>query len=279
MKITIIQPYFAKDIADAEKSFNDLIKIIDGCDETADVIVLPEYCDVPINTTLKTDFLWCIERYNEKILKKAKETAIRCKSIVFVNCASKHENSLRNTTYAINKFGEIVGKYYKAHLAPSEYDKFDFSYARIMREPYVIEVDGIKFGFITCYDVYFYEDYITLARKRPDIIINCSHQRTDTRQAISVFSKFLAYNTNSYVLRSSISMGETEKIGGCSMVVAPNGDILLNMESVIGARSVDINIAEKYYKPAGFNGKIQSHFEYVDDGRAYLENNYGGRLE
>lgn len=272
MKVTLIQPYFPDKMEGAEKSFCDLCTLLDKCDKTSDIIVLPEYCDVPINTSDNNDFLTCIEKYNEKIIKKATETAIRCNSLVFINCASIDDNMLRNTTYAINRKGEIVGKYFKSHLAPSEYDKFDFSYRKLKYEPYVLEIEGVRYGFLTCYDFYFYEDYIELARQNVDVIIGCSHQRTDTHEALSIFGKFLSYNTNAYLLRASISLGEDKKVCGCSMVVAPNGDMLLDMKSRIGLDSVDIDVTKKYYKPAGYLGKPKSHYEYVDDGRKYLEN-------
>lgn len=271
MKATLIQPYISNDVKDAERCFSDLVALIDRCDESSDVIVLPEYCDVPVNTRDNDTFFACVEKYNEIILQKAKETAIRCNAVVFINAASKCDKGLRNTTYSINRKGEIVGQYFKAHIAPSEYEKMDFSYRKKEYEPYVVEIDGVRYGFLTCYDFYFYEDFIPIARQYPDVIIGCSHQRTDTHEALSIIGKFLAYNTNAYLLRSSISLGEEKKVGGCSMAVAPDGEMLLDMKSKIGLASVEIDVKKKYFKPAGFMGKEKAHFEYVDEGRKYLE--------
>jgi len=47
-----------------------------------------------------------------------------------------------------------------------------------------------------------------------DIIIGCSHQRSDTLQAIELINKFLAYHTNAYVIRSSVCMEVDGNIGG-----------------------------------------------------------------
>ena len=46
---------------------------------------------------------------------------------------------------------------------------------------------------MTCYDFYFYEVFAPLARRRPDIIIGCSHQRSDKHSALETMGQFLAY--------------------------------------------------------------------------------------
>jgi len=79
--------------------------------------------------------------------------------------------------------------------------------------------------------------------------------------------RFLAYNTNAYVVRSSISMDETSDICGASMVVAPNGDVLANMKSRVGIETVEIDPKKKYLKPAGFGNPDAAHYEYIETGR------------
>ena len=80
-------------------------------------------------------------------------------------------------------------------------------------------------------------------------------------------SQFLAYNTNTYVIRSSVSMDVNSNIGGASMVVTPTGEVLFNMESRVGIETVDIDINKKYYKPAGFGNPDAAHYEYIEKGR------------
>lgn len=100
---------------------------------------------------------------------------------------------------------------------------FDVGYSYGYAKPYIIELEGVRYGFMTCYDFYFYEAFAGLARSKPDVIIGCSHQRTDTHTALSIINRFLAYNTNAYLVRSAVSLGETAEICGCSCAVAPNG--------------------------------------------------------
>lgn len=269
MKVCIIQPEFSTDYARSEELFQKEIEYLRLCDKSMDIIVLPENSDIPALAKTKETAEESVEKYNEVLLKEAGETAKRCNAIVFVNARSKSEKGLRNTTYAFNRNGESVGKYFKQHLVPSEMNtlKLDSDYTYEFSEPTVIEIEGIKFGFLTCYDFYFYENYSNLARQNLDIIIGCSNQRSDTHQAIEIITRFLAYNTNAYVLRSSVSMGKDSNLGGGSMVVAPTGEVLCNMLSEIGMKTVEIDVTEKYYKPAGYGNPLAPHYQYVEDGR------------
>ena len=58
-----------------------------------------------------------------------------------------------------------------------------------------------RYGFLVCYDYYFYEAFANMARQKMDVIIGCSHQRTDKHSALEIINRFLSYNTNSYLIR------------------------------------------------------------------------------
>ncbi len=274
MKVAVIQPYYSFSASDTEQCYRDMMAMLDSCDESFDIIALPEYSDIPAVQGSKAAFHASIDKYNSDVISRAKAAAKRCSAIVFVNAADITESGKRNTTYAINRNGDIVGKYYKAHPAPSESktereggNELDVSYCYEHREPYVIEIEGLRFGFMTCYDFYFYEGFAPLAMRDVDIIIGCSHQRTDTHEALSIINRFLCYNTNAYLIRASVSLGEDSTICGCSSVIAPNGDVLVDMKSKIGIGSCDIDPKKKYFKPAGFGGSLKAHYEYIEEGR------------
>ena len=274
MKAYIIQPYYSFNEEDLELCFKGMMDHLDSIGEDADVIVLPEYCDIPASTKGKESFHGAIKKYNAAVKEKAREAAKRCHSIVFFNCADETETGFRNTTYALDREGNEIGKYYKAHPAPSEVktekqggNQLDVSYSYEFRQPDVIEIEGIRFGFMTCYDFYFYENFAPLARQNIDVIIGCSHQRTDTHEALSIINRFLCYNTNAYLLRSSVSLGLDSKICGCSAIIAPNGEVLVDMKSEIGVACAEIDPHAKYYKAAGFKGAMKAHYEYIEEGR------------
>ena len=274
MKVYIVQPYYSFEEKDIEKCFDGMIELLDGIGNDADIIVLPEYCDVPAATKCRENFHASLRKHNSVIKEKAREAAIRCNSIVFFNAADETPTGWRNTTFALNRDGSLAGKYYKAHPAPSEVktekqggNELDVGYSYEFRQPDVIEIEGIRFGFMTCYDFYFYESFAPLARQNVDVIIGCSHQRTDTHEALSIINRFLCYNTNAYLLRSSVSLGLESKICGCSSVIAPDGEVIVDMKSSIGVATADIDPHAKYYKAAGFKGALKAHYEYIEEGR------------
>ena len=269
MKICVIQPAYSTDYTKIDEYFEAELRLLHACDESMDMIVLPELSDVPCLAKTREESERAVEKFNARLLDEAKETARRCHAMVFVNARSHHEKGLRNTTYAINRAGEIVGTYDKQHLVPSEVEKLrlDSEYSFEHSAPTVIEMEGLRFGFLTCYDFYFYEAFATLARENLDFIIGCSHQRSDTHLALEIFSQNLAYNTNTYVVRSSVSMDKDSDVGGASMVVAPTGEILLNMKSRVGLETVEIDPTKKYFKPAGFGNPPSAHHEYIEKGR------------
>ncbi len=269
MKVAIIQPEYSTDYSRSEELFEKELALLDLCDETLDIIVLPEYADIPALAKTKEEADGSSRRFNKILLDKCSETAQRCHAILFVNARSSHQGGERNTTWVFTRDGSVRGHYYKQHLVENEVKKtkLDSDYTFEWTEPDVIEIEGIRFAFLTCYDFYFYEAFPTLARKNVDVIIGCSHQRTDTHLALEIMGQFLAYNTNAYVLRSSVSMDENSQIGGGSMVVAPTGEILLNMKSRVGIETVELDVTKKYYKPAGFGNPPSAHYEYIEKGR------------
>ena len=269
MKVCIIQPHYSAEWNASDELFQWEIEAMDKCDDSMDLIVLPEATDVPALAKTVDEFHESYKKYNNAILKKASETAKRCNSILFINALYDTGVGLRNTTYAFDRNGNEVGHYYKQHPTNGEVFKrgMDCEYSYEFESPTVIEIEGIRYCFLTCYDFYFYENFANIARRHPDIVIGCSHQRTDTHEAIELMSRFLAYNTNAYVVRSSVSMDENSNIGAGSMVVAPDGKTLLNMRSRVGMETCEIDPTVKYYKPAGYGNPNAAHFEYIEAGR------------
>ena len=268
MNICIVQPRYSVDYTESEELFLWQIEAMDKCDSSMDLIVFPESCDIPALAQSQEDFLHSANTYAAPLLKKAAQTAKRCNAVVFINC-SDIDAGYRNTTFAFDRNGMLVGKYDKDHLTLGEVTKRkrDSGYSFRFSSPTIITIDGLRYAFLTCYDFYFYEAFANIARNNVDIIIGCSHQRSDTHLALEIMSQFLAYNTNAYVVRSSVSMSEDGDIGGASLVAAPNGAILLNMKNRVGMECVQIDPNAKYFKPAGFGNPPSAHYEYVEEGR------------
>lgn len=203
------------------------------------------------------------------MIEECKKTAIRCNAMVFFNARYLTETGLRNTTYALNRKGEIAGLYFKEHLTPNEVTKtrLDSDYTFEFSQPQIVEMEGLRFAFLTCYDFYFYEATANIARYNVDFVIGCSHQRSDTHLALQIMSQHIAYNTNAYLIRASVSMDENSDIGGASMIVAPTGKVLANLYSKVGIATAELDPTDKYYKPAGFGNPLAPHYAYIEQGR------------
>lgn len=268
MKAQIIQPPYSRDTSLSDEYFNYKLNLLDQCDEDADIIVLPEYSDVPCVTSDLDETLYYHNKYIETLLDKCAAAAKRCGAHVFVNALSQEETGWRNTTYCFDRNGTLVGKYFKKHLPPLELDMgLDSDYTLQPSAPYILELDGVRYGFLTCYDFYFYEAFPRIAQEKVDIIIGCSLQRSDSHDAIETMCRFLAYNTNAYVLRSSVSFDENATVCGASMAVSPEGKVLANMRGKFGILSVEFDCRHKYLKPAGFGNPDSAHYEYIEIGR------------
>ena len=269
MKVCVIQPEYSVDYARSEELFEKQLQLLHTCDESMDLIVLPESADIPALAKTKELAEASAAKFNATLLAECAQTARRCNAMVFVNARSYWEGGLRNTTYCFDRQGNVAGQYHKQHLTPGEVavQQLDSAYSFESSAPTIVEMEGLRFAFLTCYDFYFYEMFANLARQKVDIIIGCSHQRSDTHEALSLMSRFLAYNTNAYVVRASVSMGEDSPLGGCSLVAAPDGQVLCDLKSRIGMTSVEIDPQKKYYKPAGFGNPDAAHWEYIEKGR------------
>ena len=75
MKACIIQPPYSRDVSFSDEYFDYKIKKLDECDETMDIIVLPEYSDVPCATSTREETLFYHDKYIDILLEKCIETA------------------------------------------------------------------------------------------------------------------------------------------------------------------------------------------------------------
>ena len=278
MKACVVQPAYCLDFSRNDEFFEWEISALDACDESMDLIVLPEYSNVPCLAKTKAEMLESYQKHSVRLLEKAAETAKRCKATLFVCCIDETPTGLRNTTVAFNKEGERAGQYYKQHLVPSEMNEYelDKEYTYEHSEPTMLEIDGVRYGFLICYDFYFYEMFANMARYNPDVVIACAYQRSDTHEALEMMSKFCAYNCNAYVVRSSVSLGADSPVGGTSLIAAPDGRVLLNMMNEVGMACAEFDPHERYLKPAGYGNPWAPHHNYIEDGRRPWKYRPGG---
>ena len=258
MKVIVVQPaYFAGDNPDC-KIANFLLGELKKA-PTGSLIVLPEYSNAGGISDIESE-KQAMPRAKE-MLKVSSEIAKENSAYVAINVLETRDEKIKNSTYLFDKAGEVAFIYDKIHLPPSEialgveYGNGDCT----------CDLDGIRFGFLTCYDVYFNEQIEYLASQKCDIILIPGYQRGETTDIIRAQTKMIAFRCNSFVAKSSYSMNSDEK-GGCSMIIAPNGKILKDMGKSIGAVSANIEPKEKHMRTAGFGGGIIRNDDFINNG-------------
>ena len=283
MKARIIQYRFGPEPADLDANFQWILNELGACDDSLDVIVLPEGCDAPAPNAPPAPSASAASAAShagsreKPLLAAVAATARRCHAAVFVNSYAETPTGTRNRTFAYGPDGEFAGFYDKQNLTPGEHKKLDDSYTREPSAPTVINIGGVRYAFLTCYDFYFVEQWAALARVQPDVIIGCSRQRTDTHEALSFQNRTCAYATGAYLLRASVSMGADSPTGGCSCAIAPDGKILGEFTNEVGHFDVEFDPHAKYLKKAGYVGNVVStHPEYVERGRRPCKYRPGG---
>ncbi len=258
MKITVVQPcYFAGD--EPDKIIAEFLTEKMKKAEKDSLIVLPEYSNAGGLSDPERE-LEALPRA-EKMLRDAKEIARKNQAYVVINVLEKREGKLKNSTYLFDRSGENRFVYDKIHLPPSEVSLG----VEAGNGACVCTLDGITFGFMTCYDVYFFEQIEYIARHKPDIILIPGYQRGERTDIIRAQAKLTAFRANAFVARSSYSMNDDEH-GGCSMIVAPDGNILEDMGKSVGSVSCEIDPKRKYMRTAGFGGGMVRNDDFIGNG-------------
>lgn len=258
MKLTALQPSYLMGERPDEKIAEFLLRELELV-EHGSLTVLPEYSNAG-GLSNPAQELAALPRA-EVLLAAGQKTAAEKGAYVAVNVLEKRQGDLYNSTYLFGRSGETVFVYDKIHLPPSEVALG----VRPGDGACVCQVDGIKFGFLTCYDIYYAEQIEYLAAQKPDVIVFPVYQRGERADIIRAQTKLLAFRCNAFVVRASCSM-ENEERGGCAMIVAPDGQILQDLGAGVGSVSAQVDIKEKYMRTAGFGGGVIPNDEFISIG-------------
>lgn len=273
MKLIALQPrYHAGENPD--QTIADFLLEEMSRTEPDSLVVLPEYSNAGGLSDPEKE-LRALPRA-EVLLEAGRKTAAEKGAYAAVNVLESRQDKLYNSTYLFDPRGETVFVYDKIHLPPSE--------IALGITPgdgaCVCEVDGIRFGFLTCYDIYYNEQIEYLASQKPDVIVFPVYQRGERCDIIRAQAKLTAFRCNAWVVRSSYSM-EDENRGGCSMIVAPDGEIIQDLGAAVGSVSAQVDIKEKYMRTAGFGGGVIPNDEFIALGlrpEVFKDKDRGGSL-
>ena len=258
MKITVVQPlYYAgtnPDAVIADFLLDEMAKVTPDS-----LMVFPEYSNAGGTSDMERERA-AMPRA-KGMLERAAQTAKEKSAYIAINVLEQRGGKIKNSTYLFGKDGKPAFVYDKIHLPPSE---IALGVER-GEGTCICDLDGIRFGFLTCYDVYFNEQIEYLASQKPDIILIPGYQRGEDSDIIRAQTKLIAFRCNAVVAKSSYSM-EDDAHGGCSMIVAPNGKILMDMGKAVGSVSAEVDPKWKHMRTAGFGGGMIRNDDFINDG-------------
>ena len=258
LNIAVVQPSYYSGNNPDQKIADFLISEANSA-PNGSLILLPEYSNAG-GLSDKEHMLNALHRANI-MLERAATIAKERNAYVAINVLEKRDEKLKNSTYLFDTYGNVAFIYDKIHLPPSE--------IALGIEPgnqdCICELNGIRFGFMTCFDVYFNEQIEFLATQKPDVILIPGYQRAERTDIICAQAKLTAFRCNAFVARASYSMNDGEH-GGNSMIVAPDGQILKNLGKEVGSISVAVDPRQKYMRTAGFGGGMIRNDDFINAG-------------
>lgn len=258
MKVAIFQPPYPHG-GTAQDAINCIdwmkVKLSNLVDKNIDLIVLPEYSNCPgieNADTLKA----FINDEGKKFGKILQDYALALNCSILAGMVEESDTGeFKNRVIFFSSSGESIYKYDKIHLTQAELDKGLVPGSEIG----VFEWNGLKLGFVVCFDIYFPEYIAALTAAEIDMIIYPSYQRGERTDIIKAMTSTRALDSGAWILRSSYSMASGSPIGGHSMLVDPSGTILLNAKSMPKVLIADFDPNQKYSKPASY-GKPKIEF-------------------
>lgn len=269
MKFCAIQVPYGKDLKDTEASVEFLINELNSCDESLDLILTPEYSNGPGELTPEEALPFYIS-HTEKLVEAAVNAAKRCHATVALSGCFKIGEHYRNTTRVYHPDGSFAGDYYKQQLVlrePAEHG-VENAHTRKWCPPPIVESQGLRLAFLTCYDAYFEEYIAHIAYRRPDVVLVAAFQRGEPCENLRLMNQMLAYHAGAFVLRSSVAMGENSTKGGTSLAIDPAGKILADFGQKTGKMVVEIADPHwKYCRTNSYGGSMISNCDFIEQGR------------
>lgn len=270
MKIAALQPPYPYRPADMPALVEWLTTRLDECDASLDLIVLPEACDAMSSYPDYAAFEADVEAYCQPLLDKARATAIRCGALVAINLYKGPKGHYRNVTVLFDAAGNVAGEYFKQHLPQAEREgkRLDDAYTRAYHAPYTLDLDGVRYAFLTCYDNYYNEYIQHIALKKPDVLIVSSLQRGERMDILEMQMKNAAFTCNAWAVRASVSMGgEDCGHGANTMIVAPDGRVLASLGQKTGMLARDVDAKFKHMRADSYGQPPVPNDFFISKGR------------
>ena len=257
MKVAVFQPEYPREgTADsAEQCVQWMQQKLEALQPgTVDLVLLPEYATTPGIDDPKVMRAFGAGR-GAAFADAVAQTAKRLGCLVALPGLTESKGQWFNRTGLFDANGQLAGSYDKLHLPDAEKKDFGITPGD---EVTIVEHGGVRFGFATCFDLYFPEYFAVLAAKEVDVVLCPSYQRSESAQRIMLIAQARALDTGAYVIRSSYAM-DNPAVGGRSLAAGPNGELLVRVEAEACVMNVEFDVKRKFVKPASHGQAMVEH--------------------
>ena len=239
VRVTLAQLEVSADHGTNRDIVSDAFKIAGG--KRADLLVLPEYASGFDPRGVGPEHA---EPLSGEFVTMLRERAARTKVAVLAGTTLPGPDPQHgvNAIVAIDGSGELVGLYRKVHL----YDAFGqresdrLTAGPADAAPLVLEVAGLTFGVMTCYDLRFPESARRLVDAGAQVLVVPAAWADGPLKAMHWRTLAVARAIENTA--TVVGVGQAGRgVVGRSLVVGPDGVVGLELDEEPGIRTVDID--------------------------------------
>jgi len=215
----------------------------------ADVAVLPEYTDYLGPSATEPAAEPTDGAYGTFFASAARDLGMWVHAGSFHEVGPDPEHSY-NTSLVFDRDGALAAAYRKIHLYDVEIAG-RVSYRESARiapgsDVVAVDVDGVRFGLSTCYDLRFPELYraLAVAERAQVLVVPAAFMAHTGRDHWEVLLRARAIENQCYVVAAG-QIGDHEPSRTCfgrSMVIDPWGTVLAQAPDVVGVTVTDIDL-------------------------------------
>lgn len=239
MKIACVQMNIA--FGEPEKNFLAVQKYIEEAAKAqVDVIVLPEMW----NTGYALDQLEELADTNGEKTKQLLAQAAKNHQVNIVggSVSTKKTDGFYNTMYVVNREGEIIAEYDKAHLFKLMDEHLHMNPGNKIN---IFDLEGVTCGGIICYDLRFPEWIRTHTLKGAKVLFIPAEWPKPRIDHWQLLLQARAIENQCYIVAvNRVGTDPNNQFNGHSMVIAPWGELLISDESSEGIYYADLNLQE-----------------------------------
>lgn len=232
-KVRVISVQTCPKIGQRDKNLNKVKELIEiNSNLKPDLVVVPEFFNTGVCVP---EFKKLAEsEHNSLTLQFFSEIAKKYDTYIVVgSIIEKDEDKLYNTSWLLDRKGEITAKYRKIHL----FDSFggdENQYIEYGDQYVVADTDFGKVGLATCFDVKFPKHFVELVSRGAEIVVlpaawGKTNDMLDTgRENWILTNRVRALDNLVYFISSDLcgKIDSTFSLCGHSMIVDPAGRVL-----------------------------------------------------